>query len=199
MQGMRTTMVLCALLAALAGAQAADETVAASAPRTRSATHTLSVTGVVTGLDLTDRHVTVRNDQGRVSTYAVDPSMRNLQNLKVGDRVRLDYTLAIALSLRKGGDGIRERVESQAQAQTQGGNVKPGVAATRNLTLVADVEAVNRTKKTVRLRGPSGGVVDLLVEDKAVLEDVKPGDQVEATIQEAMAVNVRPAAPAASK
>jgi hypothetical protein len=32
---MRTTLVLCALLAALAGAQAADETMAASAPRTR--------------------------------------------------------------------------------------------------------------------------------------------------------------------
>ncbi len=62
----------------------------------------------------------------------------------------------------------------------------------REVTIIADVIAVDSKKQTVTLRGPSR-VVDLKVRDPNQLKLVKVGDQVEATYTEAMAIAVEPA------
>jgi len=61
--------------------------------------------------------------------------------------------------------------------------------------IVAEVIGMDPAHRTVRLRGPQGGVVDLAVRDPAQFARVKVGDQVEATYTEAVAIAVEPAAP----
>src|SRR5262249_12221637 len=78
----------------------------------RMASTKASITGTVTAVDAAQRTVTVKGPQGRERTFTVDPSVQGLDQVKAGDRVRLDYLIAMAVALRKGGDGIREKVEA---------------------------------------------------------------------------------------
>jgi len=181
-----------ALLVSLAPAAAAADAAASGLTHTKMAGATVTTTGTVTAVDVAERMVTVKNAQGNERSFRVDPRVTSLENLKVGDRVGVDYLVAVAAALRKGGDGVREKVEDEAQSHepTDG---KPGMQAARRTTYVANVLAVNRAQQTVRLQGPAGRIGDIQVQDKAALADVKPGDQVVAVVYEALAVGVRPA------
>ena len=152
----------------------------------------LSVTGEIVGVDKAARTVDIKGPKGRVATYAVDPRVKNFDQIKVSDRVRLDYEAAIALALVKGGNEIREKVESQSVASAPAG-AKPGASATKSTTIVANVEQVDRKRSVATLKGPGGRVVDVLVKDPEVLKELKAGDQVVAIVTESMAINVQPA------
>ena len=164
----------------------------APAPTVRAAGARLTTVGTITALDLGQRSVVIKNAQGVERSYRVDPSVTSLEQVKVGDQVQLDYFVALAVALRKGSAGIREKVEAEAESRAAPEG-RPGIEAARRTTIVADVVSVNKSKQTVRLKGPEGRVVDLKVNDKAALKNVKAGDQVVAVLYEALAVGVRPA------
>ena len=171
------------LSAALSAATAAD---------VKTAGASVTATGTVTAIDAAQRRVTVRNAEGVETAFTVDPSVQKLDTVKVGDKVQLDYLVAVAVTVRKGGDGIREKVESEAPVR-QVDSDKPGVTVGKRTTIVTNVLGVDQAKGTVRLQGPEGRVGDFEVADKAALADVKTGDQVVAVVYEAVAVGVRPA------
>lgn len=190
-------LAMAALLVSLAPEAAAADAAASGLSHTKVVGASLSTTGTVSAVDVAERQVTVKNAQGTERVFRVDPKVESLENLKVGDRVGVDYLVAVAVALRKGGDGIREKVEDEARSHepTDG---KPGMQAARRATYVANVLAVDRARQTVRLQGPAGRVGDIRVQDKAALADVKPGDQVVAVVHEAVAVGVRPAGASAA-
>lgn len=156
----------------------------------------VTVTGEVVAVDAASRTVSIKRPQGNVVVYRVDPKVKNLEQVKVGDRTRVDYKMGFALALKKGGDGIREKVEAESAAMAPEG-AKPSIAAMKRTTVVANVLSVNKTKKIATLEGPEGNVVDVMVRDPQVLQEVEAGDQVVAVVTESMAVNVRPANAAA--
>jgi Cu/Ag efflux protein CusF len=176
-------LVLSAVLAGAANAAAGDVKTAGAA---------VSATVTVTAIDMAQRRVTVRNAEGVETSFTVDPTVQKLDQVKVGDRVQLDYTVAVAVTVRKGGEGIREKVESEAPVRQVSAD-KPGVTVGKRTTIVTNVLGVDRDKGTVRLQGPEGRVGDFEVEDKAALAEVKTGDQVVAVVYEAVAVGVHPA------
>jgi Cu/Ag efflux protein CusF len=188
----RVALAIGALLASLAQAATAADAAASGLSHTKVVGASVSTTGTITAIDVGERLVTVKNAQGTERIFRVDPKVPSLENLKVGDRVGVDYLVAVAVALRKGGGDVREKVEDEAKSHepTDG---KPGMQAARRTTYVANVLAVNRAQQTVRLKGPAGRVGDIRVEDKAALADVKVGDQVVAVVYEAVAVGVRPA------
>ena len=63
----------------------------------------------------------------------------------------------------------------------------------RQVTVVADVVAVDKEKQLVTLKGPKQ-TVDLKVRDPKQLALIAKGDQVEATYTEAVAIVVSPKA-----
>ena len=152
----------------------------------------VSVVGEITAIDVANRIVSIKGPKGNVSDMVVDERVRNLDKVKVGDRVKLTYRVGVALALLKGGDGIREKVESEGAARAAEG-AKPGGVVVKTTTVVANVEAVNQKRKIVTLKGPEGKVVDVQVQDPAVLKEVKVGDQVAAKVTESVAVRVTPA------
>ena len=152
----------------------------------------VSVVGEIVAVDAANRIVSIKGPKGNISDMLVDERVRNLDKVKVGDRVKLTYRVGVALALLKGGDGIREKVESEGAARSAEG-AKPGGVLVKSTTVVANVEAVNQKRKIVTLKGPEGKVVDVQVKDPQVLKDVKVGDQVAAKITESVAVRVTPA------
>ncbi|MGO4390232.1 hypothetical protein AB4Z46_02655 [Variovorax sp. M-6] len=185
----------CAALTLFAGTASAQTEPARKAIEledARGGSAVLSVTGEITAVDVANRIVSIKGPRGDISDLRVDPAVRNLEQVKVGDRVRLSYRIGVALALRKGGDGIRERVETESAAVAAKG-ARPGGVATTRTTIVANVFSVDRKKKIVTLRGTSGQLTDVHVRDPQVLREVKVGDQVVANITESVALSVRPA------
>jgi hypothetical protein len=152
----------------------------------------VSVVGEITAIDAANRVVSIKGPKGNINDLRVDPSIRNLEQVKVGDRVRMTYRVGVALALLKGGDGIREKVESESAVRSAQG-AKPGGMVMKTTTLVANVEKIDRKKQIVTLKGPEGNVVDVRVRDAKVLKEVKVGDQVGAAVTESVAVRVTPA------
>ena len=181
-----------------AQAKAATVVVAASAPgKALIASHS-KITATVVGIDAATRTVTLKGPKGQVVDVAAGPDVKNFDQIKVGDKVIAEYAQALTLELRKGGNGIRESSVKDGAAVAPAGARPAGVVG-RQVTVLADVVAVDRVNSVVTLRGPKGNVVELAVADPGQLKLVKKGDQVEATYTEAVALSVEPAPKAAAK
>ena len=150
-----------------------------------------TATGTITAVDSTARTITLKGRRG-VFTFRLDPKV-HLDQLKPGERVKVDYVAAFAMTLRRGGDAMRKQVESEAAARAQPAGAT-GAAHPVPITIVTRVLAVNKGAQTVRLKGPEGQEVDFQVRDKADLDGVRVGDQIVAVVYEAVAVGVVPAA-----
>jgi Cu/Ag efflux protein CusF len=184
-----------ALCAAPAFAQkpSADEAAAVvTSPGKGAAVHVVTVSASVEAIDKESRVVTLKGPQGNQFGVVAGPEVRNFEEIKVGDQVVVRHVEALSLELKKGGSGVRERVDSESVARTPAGG-KPGAAAVRRVTVVADVVAVNPRTQTVTLRGPER-TIDLRVRDPNQLKLAKVGDQVQATFTDAVAIAVEPVA-----
>lgn len=63
---------------------------------------TVSASVTVTKLDVA-RHLTIRNDAGDEYAIDVDPAVKNLSQVKVGDKIVVSYHQSIAASLARPG------------------------------------------------------------------------------------------------
>lgn len=154
---------------------------------------------VVVGLDKATRSLDLKGPKGRVVTLTASDEMKNYDQIQLGDHVVARFLQAVTLELKKGGTGIMQRTDSKDAVAAKPGE-RPGVAAARQVHVIANVVEVNKKTMTVTLKGPKGNFVDLVLKDPKQLARVKKGDQVEAVFTEALALTVEPAPkPAAGK
>jgi len=193
-----------AILAACAAASIhaqqppAGAVVKSSEPGKVSVTEAVRVSAAVVGIDKVGRTVDLKGPKGRVVTLAVSDDVRNFDQVQLGDQVVVRYVRALSLELKKTGSAIMEKSEKSDAVRAPAG-ARPGAAGARQVTVLANVVAVNKKTKTITLKGPKGNVVDLIAEDPKQLALVKKGDQVEAIYTEAVAISVEPAPEAAPK
>jgi len=164
----------------------------AVAPGKAAAAQAVEVRAVVVGIDKVGRTVDLKGPKGRVVTLAVSEEAKNFDQVQLGDHVVVRYMRALTLELKKTGSAIMERSEKSGAVVAKPGE-RPGVAAGRQVQVMANVVAVNAKTKTVTLKGPKGNLVDLVLEDPKQVARIKKGDQVEAVYTEALAVSVEPA------
>lgn len=151
----------------------------------------LTATGTITAIDPATRMVTVKGQNDRTVVFTAGPSVRNFDNMKVGDKVAVDYETAVAIALRKGATG-REKLETEAAVRAPAGGM-PGGAVAKITTIVARIENVDRKRSTATLQGPEGRYVVVKVRDPQVMKDIKPGEEVAIAFYEAVGIAVRPA------
>jgi hypothetical protein len=194
---MRKLLLSAALVAAASAPvfaqkpDASGATVTTTTPGKGTITNMAKITASVEAIDSAARTVTLKGPRGKVVTLAVGPQVKNFDQVKVGDLVVVRYAEALTLELKKDGKELRQRSEREGSGTAQPGE-RPAAAAGRQITVIADVTAVDRKKQVVTLRGPKQ-TVELKLRDPKQIKLVKVGDQVEATYQEAMAVSVEPA------
>jgi hypothetical protein len=153
-------------------------------------TGTVKATATVVGIDAATRTVSLKNKQGKLTDVQVGDDVRNFEQLRVGDKVTVEYKEALSVSLTRQ-TGMRSSTEREIVDRAAPG-AKPGGMVGREVTVTADVVAVNTKTKTVTLRGPKGRTVDVHVGDPQQLKSVRRGDQVQAVYTEALAVSVTP-------
>jgi Cu/Ag efflux protein CusF len=166
---------------------------AATAPGKAVAAQTVKTSAKIVSLDPSTRSITLKRQDGKVTTLVASEDMRNFDQLKVGDTVKAEYVQALALDLKKGGGGKAAVGGSESMTRSEAG-AKPGGKAVRQVTVLADVVSVDAKKKTVTLKGPEGNLVDMTVDDPEQLKHIKKGDQVQALYSESLAISVEPAA-----
>jgi Cu/Ag efflux protein CusF len=182
--------VACTAIAAPGLAQTTD-TIVGKGPGVAGAAQTTKVTATITKIDAATREVTLKGPKGGEMTIQAGPEVKNFAQMKVGDTVNAEYVEALTLELKKGGKAVVGRTEKAGAAAAKPGE-KPAALAGRQLTIVADVIAVDPATQMVTLKGPNR-TVDLKVADPEQFKLIKVGDQVEANYTEALAIAVEPA------
>ena len=182
---------LAAAVAALPASAQTGSAMVGTAPGKAAAVETIKVSATITAIDKATRDVTLKGPQGNEMTVTAGPEVKNFDQLKVGDKVDLNYIEALTLELKKGGGLVVQRTENTGVAGAKPGE-KPAGAVGRQITVVADVIAVDPAKQVVTLKGPQR-TVDLRIPDPEQFKRIAKGDQVEATYTQAVALAVMPA------
>ena len=145
--------------------------------------------GEVVKIDKKTRAITFKNKEGE-SKFVAGPEIKNFDQIKKGDRLSVSYELAVAIELIKTkSDGVRSKVETNTVTSSKA-NEKPSETIANKTTITADIVEVNREKKLVSVKGPSGKVTTVTVKNPALLADVKVGEQVKVIYYDAMAASI---------
>ncbi len=179
------------MMGAWSAAQAQEES-----SQNLSKSHLVSMSATIQKIDKQHRIITLRDDTGRTTEVAVGPEVRNFDQLKPGDRVDVGYYQSVVASIRKPGQPAPPMGQREETQRAPAG-AKPGGTMTRQTKITATIVSVDPQAHTVTLRGPRGNTETVTVEDPELqrsLADLKPGDQADITMTEAVAVSVQPAA-----
>ena len=152
----------------------------------------VDVTATISAIDAAKREITLKGPDGKDTTVVAGPEVKNFSQLKVGDKVDIQYVEALVLELKKGGGLPVARTEKESMTSAKPGET-PGAKGSRKVTVVGDVIALDPATQTVTLKGPQR-TADLKVRDKKQFDLISKGDQIEATYTEALAIAVKPSA-----
>ena len=148
----------------------------------------IKLTGTVKAVDLDKKTVTVEGSSGRVETIDAKEE-RNLDQVKVGDKVTVTYTQALAVFVRKSDEPPSTSEKQTVQLAPKG--EKPGGVVARTVELTGTIQSVDAQKRMVEVRVPAGDVRTFKVDPRVKnLSQVKKGDQVVLRYTESVALSV---------
>ena len=166
---------------AKAAAPATGEAVMASVQRTAT----------VTKIDQKTREVTLKSTDGQEYSFVAGPDVKNLAQVKVGDRVIATYTEALAYEVKKGGAAGATTAVAAGTAKL---GAQPGAAIAQQTTVTVMIMAIDPKIPSVTFKGPAGNTRTIKVMRPEKLQGVSVGDTVDITYTEALALKVEPAA-----
>ena len=135
------------------------------------------------------RQVVIVGPNGNEFKTVLGDEVKNFNQIKVGDIVTLTHVEILVADIKKPSKvEIRERVETEKAVRAKLGD-KPAAAIERQVSIVADVTAVDDRKGTLTIRGATR-TLDIKVKDPKVLKGVKVGTQIEAMVTEIIAIEV---------
>jgi hypothetical protein len=180
---------LVASLAACAGSGGSDST---AGPLRREVTEVVAIEARVKAIDHEKRLVTLTDAAGGEATFYADEAVRNLPQVKVGDRLvgRLVESLALEVREPTPEEAAEGAKVLEVAAVAEPGERPAGVFA-RRITAVLVIEALDRAASTATLRGPSGAAQAVAVRDPATFDRVAVGDTVVATYSESLSLQVQ--------
>jgi len=140
-------------------------------------------------IDRVDRNVTIQGPDGNVVTVEVSHAARNFDQIEIGNQVKVEYYEAVAMYVGKEG-AKPEAVAGLITARAPEGE-KPASVAVETVDVSATVQAIDKKKRTVTLKGPDGKLVTAKV-DKSVegFDTLKVGDSIHVRFTEAIAISV---------
>jgi Cu/Ag efflux protein CusF len=148
------------------------------------------ITAVVTAIDLSTRQVTLKGPNGSVTVHVSD-QVKNLDQLKVGDKVGATYYESLVIEGRKASPGDKSaKAMSSSQSLDEQGQTGAMVGTQQTVTVVAKVVALDKPNGIITLKGPKGNVRTFKIKDASLLTHMTIGDDVVFKYTEAWAVAV---------
>jgi hypothetical protein len=159
-------------------------------PGRTAAVHAI-LSAEVTAIDLDQREVTLKGSQGNEVTVTVGDAVKRLDEVKVGDYVRVDYLVSMAAELRP---PTAEEAQHPLVVLDAGGRASadsaPVGGVARQFKVVTTIEALNRRDETVTVKGPLGHYLTARVADPDNLTKFHIGDTIVIVYTEALAVSL---------
>jgi len=152
------------------------------------------VQATVRSIDQATRTVTIEGPQGEV-TVVVAPEVRNFNNIKVGDVVNVSYYESVAAQIAKGKQKVADPAASRF-AYASPTAMRPGGGAGASVTATVRIDAIELSTNTVAFRDRDGRTHIVAVMSpnmREFIRTLKPGDHVNVTYTQSVAVEVLPA------
>jgi hypothetical protein len=198
-------LLVLATVAGYASAQpAAAPAAAAPAPATAMAANTPAVTSKLSTVTATvqavypdKRSVTLVGPDGKVQTIFVDEKVK-LDRIKAGDKVRVSFYQGLAAQIAKNGQTVTDPAGSTFAYKNPNG---PGGGAGQSVTVTVKILGIDPGTNKVAFQSQDGSQHVIAVkapEMKKFIRTLKPGDTVDVTYTESVAVSIIPAHAAAA-
>lgn len=161
-----------------------------SAPGKANLIEVMTASATVTAIDMASRKVSLKGAAGDVFDIVAGDKVTNLQNLKVGDTVTLEYLQMLDLELLKGTAGVRKRiVEVAADKAAAGQAPEAGIGA--KVTLFGDIIGLDKQQQTVTVKGVDHTII-VKVQNPDQFALMAKGDQIKAVQTQAVGISIAP-------
>ena len=157
----------------------------------------IEATATVTAID-TQRHlVTIKGPAGNSAVIQLTDQVKNLSQVKIGDRVDIKYYQSAVVDLVKADEGttLDTTVAAVKAGRVEGD--KPGGAIGLQVNRRAEVMFVDPIQKFITFLSPDRGLRKISLKNSPdlqhYLDELKKGDIVEVTYTEALAISLEPA------
>jgi hypothetical protein len=178
---------------ALAGASALLLAARAQAQDPVTFSDVVDLAATVTAIDRDDREISLRGPQGREVSVTAGPEVRNFAQLEVGDTIRLHYELVYAAE-KLDPDAVPDLAAAAAAGAVRAEEgERPGGAIGAIESTVVLVESIGPDGRTATFFTPDGALQAIVVEreeGRAFARALVPGDLVQLTVAEAVAIYV---------
>lgn len=135
-----------------------------------------TATATVDAIDQASRAITLRSENGNVATFTAGPEIRNLAQLKRGDRITATITERITVTVQN--ESLPRSASEIAAIKTAQPGVKPGAIIAEGYRLVATVKAIDTANRTADLQFVNDEIETFMVRPDVDLSKYKPGDTV---------------------
>jgi preprotein translocase subunit YajC len=148
----------------------------------------LTVHGEIASVDQANRRLTLEGQGGGILALEAR-DQKNLEGIKAGDQVVIQYVEGVHIAKKKPKD-------AQPIASLKDGIIaaEPGELANagnpRRHMAVGSVEAIDKPFQEITLKGPDGSQETVMVENPETLEHLKVGDQIVITDALALALSL---------
>jgi len=152
-------------------------------------------TASVTAVDSAKRLISLKDqDDGSEFTVEAGDDVRNFSQIKVGDEVNVQYYQALAADVTKAEASDSNDAVLLGARAAEGDRPAGGLATL--YTAIVTIDSVDAAKGTVSFTGPEGKKRETTVQRQAgrdFISQLKPGDRVQLTYGESLAIAVAPA------
>ena len=151
-------------------------------------------TATVESVDAASRLVTIRTEDGYATTVKVSDAVKNLPQVKAGDKVSVSYYQALAAEVKKPGEGVAGVQADVSTVEAPPGSM-PAAGAGVLLRTTVTIDSVDTQMNTVTFKNADGLLRTVAVQTpggQKFIKGLKKGDEVEIAYTEALAIEVKP-------
>ena len=157
----------------------------------------VEATATVTAVDMENHLVTIQGPEGNLTVIQVTDQVKNLPQVKIGDKVNITYYRSAVVDLVKTKGDVELGTEIRGAKASAPAGEKPAGAIGTEVKRRVEVVFVDPYQKFITFRGPDIGVRKVTLKNRPdlqhYLDELKKGDIVEVTYTEALAISLEPA------
>lgn len=158
-----------------------------------TAAQEVSATVTVQSVDLATRHVTVKRPSGETMTLQISDRVRNLDQLKPGDKINAIYYGEMELALASSDKPLPKDRQSVVASRSQPGELPGGVVA-NHIVVTGAVVGLDKANNRLKVVNPRGGEVHEInvtsPQGREMLQRLKVGDKITAQVTEGLLISV---------
>jgi predicted RNA-binding protein len=148
----------------------------------------VTVIAVVDKIDLEKRKVTLTLDDGKTKTYKVDKAAVNLDQVAVGDHVKIACTEELMVFVNKSGETPVAATLGEVSVAPRGS--KPEGMIVETTAISGKVLAIDAEKHKVTFEDPEGKKKTVKVRKSVDISALAVGDSVDAVLTESVIIEV---------